>query len=67
MTTVVEQATDEPLMSAAEVAKWFGLSKAGVYALVREARLPAIKFGRSVRFAPADMRAYLKSQTTVVR
>lgn len=47
-------------MKAAEVAKILGISARMVYAIPARL-LPRYKFGRAVRFAPADVEEYRKS------
>lgn len=48
------------LLRAEEVGKRLDFSKQQVYALAAAGDLPSIKFGRAVRFDPADVEAYIQ-------
>lgn len=45
-------------MTAEQVAAEIGMSRAFVYAEIRAGRLPAARYGRSVRVEDADLAAY---------
>lgn len=49
------------LQTAAQVAATLGISARAVYELAASGRLTFYKFGRAVRFDPADIDAYIKA------
>ncbi|MBI5221502.1 MAG: helix-turn-helix domain-containing protein [Candidatus Magasanikbacteria bacterium] len=49
------------LLSPSELAKIFGISKAGVYRLINKRALPFLKIGGSIRFRPNDVKTYMES------
>jgi predicted DNA-binding transcriptional regulator AlpA len=52
----------EDLLSATDVAQWLGVSRAWVYEHSNGRRrpyLPSVKLGKSVRFRPADVEAFI--------
>lgn len=53
----------EELLSAAEVARWLRVSRAWVFEHSngrRRPHLPSVKLGKSVRFRPADVDAFIR-------
>lgn len=54
--------TEEPLMTALEVAAWLATSDQFVYDAVRDLGLPAIRFGRTYRFRRGDVQAWIESR-----
>ncbi|MFA5786962.1 MAG: helix-turn-helix domain-containing protein [Actinomycetota bacterium] len=48
------------LLRAGDVAGRIGASKQAVYLLARENVLPSVRWGRSVRFDPADVEAFIR-------
>jgi excisionase family DNA binding protein len=61
-----DQATkDLPrLLTAREVARETGLPLSRVYELGRTGELPAIRFGRAMRFSATELRARLRAGAT---
>ena len=51
---------NESLLTYAQVGKVLGVTPRSVWTLVKNGELPAIRFGGSVRFDPADLRAFVK-------
>ena len=49
----------EPLLTYDLAAKVLRVTDRTVWTLVNEGQLPAIRFGRSVRIDPADLRAFI--------
>jgi predicted DNA-binding transcriptional regulator AlpA len=52
----------EPLLGAKEVARWLGVSRAWVFEHSNGRRrpfLPSVKLGKSVRYRPADVDAFI--------
>lgn len=49
----------EPLLSYRETGKLLGVTERTVFSLVAAGELPRVRFGRSVRIDPADLRAYI--------
>jgi excisionase family DNA binding protein len=49
------------LLRAEDVAGRIGASKQAVYLLARENTLPSVRWGRSVRFDPADVEAFIEA------
>jgi predicted DNA-binding transcriptional regulator AlpA len=53
----------EELLSAAEVAQWLRVSRAWVFEHAngrRRPRLPSVKLGKSVRFRPVEVDAFIR-------
>ncbi len=48
----------ETLMTALEIARMLKISKAKVYRLISQGRIPAVRIGRAVRVIPADFREF---------
>jgi len=49
-----------PLLTYREAAKVLGVTERTVWTLVDGGVLPAVRFGRSVRIDPADLRAFIE-------
>lgn len=49
----------EPLLGTAEVARWLGMSREQVWRLWKSGRLPGYRLDRHLRFARADVEAFL--------
>lgn len=49
----------ERLLTYREAGKLLGVTERTVWTLVADGELPAVRFGRSVRIDPADLRAYI--------
>ncbi|MFO0828096.1 MAG: helix-turn-helix domain-containing protein [Phycisphaerales bacterium] len=49
-----------PLLTYREAAKVLGVTDRTVWTLVDGGVLPAVRFGRSVRIDPADLRAFIE-------
>lgn len=54
--------TDTKLMTVDEVAEYVGLTSFTVRRLAKKGSIPAAKVGRSFRFKPEDLNAYLRGQ-----
>ncbi len=52
--------TVERLLTYREAGKLLGVTDRTVWQLVRDGHLPAVRFGRSVRIDPADLRAFIE-------
>jgi len=50
----------DQLLSYKDVADRLKVSDRTVWQLVRDGELPAVKFGRSVRIDPVDLRAFIE-------
>lgn len=46
----------EPLLTKKEVAKLLGMSTKSVDKLIKNGKLPVVKFGRAHRFLPLDVK-----------
>lgn len=53
----------EKLLTVKEAAKLLSISERWLYQAQTEGKVPALRFGRSIRFDPVALRAWLKSQT----
>jgi excisionase family DNA binding protein len=53
---------DVQLLSVAQVARQLGISATLVYRMVERGDLPVIRFGRAIRFMPAEVHAWLASR-----
>ena len=49
----------EPLLTAADAAKFLAVRPGWVYAAVREGNLPHVRLGRQVRFLRTDLEAFV--------
>ena len=49
----------EKLLTYKQAAEMLGVTDRTVWTLVDEGELPAVRFGRSVRIDPIDLRAYI--------
>ena len=58
--------TEPAFLTRAEVERLLNLSRTTIAKLVREGHLPAFKFGRDMRFAVADVKAYVEASRVVV-
>jgi excisionase family DNA binding protein len=54
----------EPLLTAQQVAKRLRVSKARVYELTRQRKIPVIHLGRTVRYDPTEIDAFLRNGGT---
>ena len=50
-----------PLLTYREAAKILGVTERTVWTLVDGGLLPAVRFGRSVRIDPADLRGFIEN------
>lgn len=50
----------ERLLTYREAGDRLGVSDRTIWQLVNDGKLPAVKFGRSVRIDPADLRAFIE-------
>jgi len=57
----------EKLLTYKQAGELLGVTERTVWTLVADGELPAVRFGRSVRIDPADLRAYIDSRKTPVR
>lgn len=55
------------LLTAEELSSQTGLPRQRVYFLARTGALPVVKFGRAMRFSPAEVRAWLAAGGTASR
>lgn len=51
--------TVEKLLTYKQVGNLLGVTERTIFTLVADRKLPAVRFGRSVRIDPADLRAYI--------
>lgn len=49
-----------PLLTYRQAAKVLGVTDRTVWTLVNDGTLPAVRFGRSVRIDPADLRTFIE-------
>ena len=55
--------TTEPLLlKAAEAAKVLGISKSKLWSMTAGREIPYVRIGKSVRYDPADLRAWIDSR-----
>lgn len=50
----------DPLLTYRQAAKVLGVTERTVWSLVDEGTMPAVRFGRSVRIDPTDLRAFIE-------
>lgn len=64
-TTTTPTPIVERLLNYREAGKLLGVTERTIWTLVDQGELPAVRFGRSVRIDPADLRNYInRSKTT---
>jgi PTS system nitrogen regulatory IIA component len=51
----------ESILTTQDVAKLLRLSKSTVYKYAEDGKIPSVKVGKSRRFLPGDIQAYLQS------
>jgi excisionase family DNA binding protein len=57
--------TAQPLLwRAPEAARALSISESTLWKLVKAGQLPVVRLGRSVRFAPASLQAWIAGQTS---
>ncbi len=56
-----DESSREPLLSTADVAKWFGVSARTVCLWAECREIPAVKVGRQWRFREQDLARWLES------
>ena len=56
--------TVERLLTYKQVGNLLGLTPRSIWTLVRRGDLPAVRFGRSVRIAPADLATFIATHRT---
>ena len=56
----VERRTGEALLSAEEVAEYFGVTTTTVYRWCKEERIPCLKIGKHWRVRREELEAFLK-------
>ena len=61
------QARPEPLMTADDVAAWFGVTTSWVREAVRDGRLPHVKLGRFTRFERERVEEFIASRRKEAR
>ena len=49
----------ERLLTYREAGKFLGVTERTVFTLVKGGRLPSVRFGRSVRIDPVDLRTFI--------
>lgn len=49
----------EPLLTYKQAGALLGVTERTIWTLVNDGELPAVRFGRSVRIDPTDLRAYI--------
>ena len=62
-----ERRTGEALMSAREVAKYFGVKATTVYRWCKEGRIPCLKIGKHWRVRHEELAAFLEESEGVRR
>ena len=61
MTLATDQAAAiEQLLTYADAGKLLGVKDRTVWQLVKDGKLAAVRFGRSVRIDPSDLRAFIE-------
>ena len=56
---------DDGLLKVASVAEWLDTGLSNVYSMIREARLPAIRFGHELRVRVKDLREWIAQQHVI--
>lgn len=67
MTDTTPTSIVERLLTYREAGKLLAVTERTVFTLVADGELPAVRFGRSVRIDPADLRAYIDRCKTTSR
>jgi excisionase family DNA binding protein len=53
---------DLELLNPEQAAKLFGVSKRHIYSLAADGKIPAIKLGKTLRFRPSTLLAWIQAQ-----
>lgn len=56
-----EQTIEPLLLTARQTARMLAISERSLYSLTKAGDLPAVRIGRSVRYDPADIRAWIEA------
>jgi excisionase family DNA binding protein len=56
-----EQTIEPMLLTVRQAAKVLTLSERTLFTLTKSGAIPAVRFGRAVRYDPADLRAWIES------
>lgn len=59
--------TVERLLTYKQTGNLLGVTERTIWTLVDQGELPAVRFGRSVRIDPADLRAYIDRRKTTMK
>jgi len=59
--TRTEQTVEPMLLTVKEAAKSLAISERTLWSLTASGGIPAVRFGRSVRYDPADLRRWIES------
>jgi excisionase family DNA binding protein len=54
----------DALLKSPDVCRIAGVSPRTLWQLVKDGKLPAVRFGRAVRFDPKDVAAFIQSRKT---
>jgi len=58
---MMRQVSEARLLTYREAGKILGVSERTVWQLVHDGKLPAVRFGRTVRIDPADLRRFIEA------
>ncbi|MCL5280495.1 MAG: helix-turn-helix domain-containing protein [Planctomycetes bacterium] len=56
-----EQTVEPLLLTVRQAAKTLSISERTLFTLTQDGDIPAVRFGRSVRYDPVDLRAWINS------
>jgi excisionase family DNA binding protein len=59
--TRTEQTIEPLLLTVRQAAKVLSISERTLFTLTQDGQIPAVRFGRSVRYDPVDLRAWINS------
>jgi excisionase family DNA binding protein len=59
--------TEPLLLTARQAAQALSISERTLWTLANRHGLPCVRFGQSVRYAPADLRAWIEKQKSIPR
>ena len=59
--TRTEQTIEPMLLTVRQAAKVLSISERTLFTLTQDGQIPAVRFGRSVRYDPADLRRWIEA------
>jgi excisionase family DNA binding protein len=59
--STTEQSVEPMLLTSRQAARMLAISERTLWSLTKDGQIPAVRFGRSVRYDPRDLNAWIQS------